>query len=157
MTNRSKLCERDPDTFTIGDLAAEFEITTRAIRFYESRGLLAPRRRGTSRIYSRRDRARLALILRGKNLGFTLLDIGEYLALYDQDPARVAQTRHLLEKVEAHLSALQSKRSDLDKAIKELKEIRKYCVDHLADQSHGDGANAAAQMSAQPAPGPSER
>jgi hypothetical protein len=63
--------------FTIGDLAAEFGITTRTIRFYEARGLLSPLRRGTNRSYSRRDRARLRLILRGKNLGFTLQDIGD--------------------------------------------------------------------------------
>lgn len=119
---------------SIGDLAQEFALTTRAIRFYESRGLLTPARVGTTRVYSRRDRARLMLILRGKNLGFTLEDIGEYLALYDQDPNQVAQTGLLLEKVERHIADLQQKRVDLDRALAELKDIRVRCQTFLKDK-----------------------
>jgi DNA-binding transcriptional MerR regulator len=119
-------------TLSIGDLAEEFGITTRAIRFYEARGLLAPSRVGANRSYARRDRARLALILRGKNLGFTLEDIAEYLALYDADPAQVTQTRLLLAKVEAHIAALSSKRRDITRTLKELKAIRAACRNHLA-------------------------
>ncbi len=88
-------------SYTISDLSKEFEITTRTIRFYESRGLISPERIGTSRRYSRRDRARLILILRGRNLGFTVEDVGEYLALYDADPGQQAQTQLLLDKVSA--------------------------------------------------------
>ena len=95
------------ETYSIGDLAAEFKITTRAIRFYEHRGLLAPARRGVTRTYSMRDRARLNLILRGKNLGFSLEDIAEFLALYDADPSQLAQTRLLLAKVADNISELQ--------------------------------------------------
>ena len=116
----------------IGELAAEFAITTRAIRFYESRGLLTPARRGTNRSYDRRDRARLMLILRGKNLGFSLEDIGEYLALYDTDPTQDAQTRLLLDKVEVAIVDLQHKRADIDRSLRELKEIRAACVAHLS-------------------------
>lgn len=117
---------------TIGDLAAEFGITTRTIRFYESRGLILPERRGSNRTYSRRDRARLRLILRGKNLGFSLEDIGDYLSLYDSDPAQITQTRLLLERVEGHIADLNAKRADLDRTLDDLKEIRAQCKRHLS-------------------------
>ena len=122
----------DDAGLSIGDLAAEFGITTRTIRFYESRGLLAPERRGTNRTYSRRDRARLRLILRGKNLGFSLEDIGDYLSLYDSDPAQITQTRLLLERIEAHIADLNRKRADLDRTLDDLKEIRAQCKRHLS-------------------------
>ncbi len=125
---------QDDAVFTIGDLAAEFAITTRAIRFYEARGLIRPLRRGTSRSYTRRDRARLKLILRGKNLGFTLEDIAEYLSLYDADPTQVTQTRLLLDRVEAHIADLNTKRADLDRTLDDLKEIRAQCKRHLSRQ-----------------------
>jgi DNA-binding transcriptional MerR regulator len=117
--------------YTIGELAAELSVTTRTIRFYESKGLISPARRGVARSYSRRDRARLKLILRGKNLGFSLEVIGEYLKLYDADPAHIAQTQMLLAGVEEAIDNLQTKRTDLDRTLKELKEIRAQCVEHL--------------------------
>ena len=117
--------------YTIGELADSFGITTRTIRFYEARGLISPERRGANRTYSRRDKARLTLILRGKNLGFTLEDVAEYLALYDADPIQEAQTRLLLDKIEAAISDLQLKRADLDRTLRDLKDIRAKCVDHL--------------------------
>ena len=108
-----------PDvTFSIGELADEFGITTRAIRFYESRGLIQPQREGTNRIYSKRDRGRLILILRGKNLGFTLEDIAEYLTLYDIDPSQRVQTEMLLGKVEASIADLNRKKADLARSLK---------------------------------------
>lgn len=125
---------QDDAIFTIGDLATEFEITTRAIRFYEARGLLRPMRRGTARSFTRRDRARLKLILRGKNLGFTLEDIAEYLSLYDTDPTQVTQTRLLLDRVEAHIADLNTKRGDLDRTLEDLREIRAQCKRHLSRQ-----------------------
>jgi DNA-binding transcriptional MerR regulator len=118
--------------WAIGELARELEVTTRAIRFYESKGLIAPARRGAQRAYSRRDRARLKLILRGKNLGFSLEVIAEYLKLYDADPAQIAQTRMLLARTEQAIDELQAKRTDLDRTLKDLKEIRAQCVEHLA-------------------------
>ncbi len=117
--------------YTIGDLAQEFGITTRAMRFYEARGLLAPCRVGANRIYSRRDRARLILILRGKNLGFTLEDIGEYLALYDADPAQQAQTEMLLGRIEDMIIDLEKKRSDLDRTLSDLRDLQNKCFTHL--------------------------
>ena len=119
------------ETYSISDLAREFAITPRTIRFYESRGLIAPARVGTSRHYSKRDRARLMLILRGRNLGFTVEDVGEYLALYDSDPGQVAQTQLLLDKVTAAISGLEKKRADIDAALTDLLEIAERCRVHL--------------------------
>jgi DNA-binding transcriptional MerR regulator len=121
--------------YTIGELAGEFHVTTRTIRFYESKGLISPARRGVARSYSRRDRARLKLILRGKNLGFSLEEIAEYLKLYDADPAQMAQTQMLLNGVERAIDDLQLKRADLDRTLKELKDIRAQCVEHLKKKS----------------------
>ena len=118
-------------TFTISELSKEFGITTRTIRFYESRGLITPERIGTSRRYSKRDRARLILILRGRNLGFTVEDAGDYLALYDSDPGQVAQTKLLLDKVQAAITNLKTKRDDIDKALSDLDDIRAKCEGHL--------------------------
>lgn len=129
--------ESSEPTYTISDLAKEFDITARAIRFYESRGLIQPQRIGMSRRYSRRDRARLMLILRGRNLGFTVEDVGEYLALYDADPGQQAQTRLLLDKVSGAIDNLERKRSDIERALSELGEIRKSCETHLARAERG--------------------
>jgi DNA-binding transcriptional MerR regulator len=126
--------------FAIGELAAEFGVTTRTIRFYESKGLISPARRGVARAYSRRDRARLKLILRGKNLGFSLEAIAAYLKLYDADPSQMAQTQMLLAGVEAAIDDLQAKRADLDRTLKELREIRAECVEHLSKKVAREGA-----------------
>lgn len=134
-------------TFTIGQLAAEFDITTRTIRFYEARGLIAPLRAGTARIYSRRDRARLALILRGKNLGFSLEDIAEYLGLYDVDPSQRVQTEALVEKVEAAIADLNRKRADLDRSLRDLKDIRAKCAEFLTGIGGGDATGKVATAS----------
>jgi DNA-binding transcriptional MerR regulator len=124
--------------FTIGELAEEFEVTTRAIRFYEAKGLILPARRGVARYYSRRDRGRLKLILRGKNLGFSLEEIAQYLKLYDADPAQIAQTQLLLARVEAAMEDLQVKRADLERTLRELREIRGQCVEHLKGRGRVD-------------------
>jgi DNA-binding transcriptional MerR regulator len=121
--------------FTIGTLAREFDITTRAIRFYETKGLIAPQRKGVARIYSRRDRARLVLILRGKNLGFALEEIKEYLALYDADPTQVTQLRHLLGKIDERMTDLRLKKADLDRTQAELKAMRAQVVAALKRRS----------------------
>ncbi|MEO1282055.1 MAG: MerR family DNA-binding transcriptional regulator [Pseudomonadota bacterium] len=126
--------EDDAFRYTIGALAEEFGITTRAIRFYEARGLLSPARVGSNRQYTRRDRGRLSIILRGKNLGFSLEDIADYLQLYDSDPGQIAQTQLLLDKVGAALNDLTRKRADLDRAMRDLKDIRAKCIEHLKTQ-----------------------
>ncbi len=125
-------------SFSIGELASACGVTMRAIRFYEAKGLLRPRRIGKARVYSRQDRARLMLVLRGKNLGFSLEDIGEYLRLYDADPAQIAQTRLLLSKVDTAIVKLEKKRSDLDRTLRELENIRETCVSHLQKQASED-------------------
>ncbi|CAA2140274.1 MerR family DNA-binding transcriptional regulator [Hyphomicrobium sp. ghe19] len=118
-------------SFTISALSKEFGITTRAIRFYESRGLISPERIGTARRYSKRDRARLILILRGRNLGFTVEDVSDYLSLYDSDPGQLAQTRHLFDKVTAAIADLETKRHDIERSLADLSEIRARCEAHL--------------------------
>ncbi len=115
------------DLFSIADLASEFGISTRAIRFYESKGLLSPERVGATRIFRRRDRARLLLILRGKRLGFSLRDISDYLSLYDAD--RNQQVTLLTEKVDERIALLERQRDDLETTISELREIRKLADD----------------------------
>ena len=122
----------DPDSkdlFAIADLAREFGISTRTIRFYESKGLLAPERVGATRIFRRRDRARLILILRGKRLGFSLRDISDYLSLYDAD--RAQQVHLLAEKVDERIALLERQRQDLETTIAELREIRALATERL--------------------------
>ncbi|GLQ11973.1 MerR family transcriptional regulator [Devosia yakushimensis] len=117
------------DLFAIADLAKEFGISTRAIRFYEAKGLLAPERLGATRIFRRRDRARLILILRGKRLGFSLRDISDYLSLYDAD--RTQQVSLLVGKVDERLASLETQLTDLQTTIAELKEIRKLADERI--------------------------
>lgn len=119
------------DLFAIADLAREFGISTRAIRFYESKGLLSPERVGGTRVFRRRDRARLILILRGKRLGFSLRDISEYLSLYDAHSA-TAQVSLLVEMVDRRVALLERQFADLQTTLAELKEIRKLAADRLA-------------------------
>jgi len=119
------------DLFAIADLAKEFGISTRTIRFYESKGLLQPDRVGGTRVFRRRDRARLILILRGKRLGFSLRDISEYLALYDADETRTAQVELLIEKVDERLELLRQQLSDLEMTIGELTEIRQLAAERI--------------------------
>lgn len=117
--------------YTVTELARELELTPRAIRFYEDKGLLAPRRVGNTRVYNGRDRGRLILILRGKRLGFSLREIGEWLALYEADSVRPEQTKQLLDKIAKRLSILDQQRADLDATIVELREIERMVRDHL--------------------------
>lgn len=110
------------NTFTITDLAGEFKITPRTIRFYEDKNLLQPSRQGLSRVYSRRDRARLQLILRGKRLGFSLAEIKEMLDLYDLGDGQIEQLRVTLKRSRQRLAELELQRRDINEAIRELKD-----------------------------------
>jgi DNA-binding transcriptional MerR regulator len=122
----------DPEVrLSIGELAEELGLTTRTIRFYEQKGLISPARKGVARAYGRRDRARMRLILQGKNLGFSLEDIAEYLALYDSDPSQVVQTQLLHTKVVAAIADLETKRADIELALADLKDILRQCSEHL--------------------------
>ena len=120
------------DLFAIADLAREFGISTRAIRFYEAKGLLTPERVGSTRVFRRRDRARLFLILRGKRLGFSLRDISEYLSLYDADRSQRAQVSKLVDMVDERMLMLEQQLHDLQTTIGELREIRKLAAERLA-------------------------
>jgi DNA-binding transcriptional MerR regulator len=115
--------------YGIGELAAELGISPRTVRFYEAKGLLRPRRVGVNRVYDRRDRARLMLILRGKRLGFSLQEVAEYLDLYDKDPRKLLQVRHLLAKVDDAIADLNRKREDIDATLAELATIREHCLE----------------------------
>jgi len=116
---------------TVTELAAEFDITPRAIRFYETKELLTPQRVGSTRVYSYRDRARLRLILRAKRLGFSLTDINEYLDLYDMDPEQVEQQQLLAGKIERRVKELEQQREDLETTLLELRDIQKQIADNL--------------------------
>ena len=117
--------------YTVSELAERLGVTPRALRFYEDKGLVRPQRAGTTRVYTHRDRGRLALILRGKRLGFSLREIGEWLDLYDADPAQAAQMRVLVGKVRERIEALERQRDDLDATLTELNEIERAARRHL--------------------------
>ncbi|ROR32429.1 MerR family transcriptional regulator [Inmirania thermothiophila] len=121
-------------TYTITELAREFDVTTRAIRFYEDQGLLKPERRGRNRVYSKRDRVRLKLILRGKRLGFTLQETRELFDLYDSAPSgELAQMRYFLRKIRERRAILLQQRQDIEVVLSELDAIEKQCRQRLAE------------------------
>jgi DNA-binding transcriptional MerR regulator len=105
----------------IGEMCAAFDVTPRTLRFYEQKELLAPIRRGQQRLYTRRDRARLTLILRGKRFGFSLEEIRQLLDLYDRDDRQLTQLRRTHEVAQARLADMERQRAELDEAIAELR------------------------------------
>ena len=118
-------------TWTIGELAAEFDTTLRTIRFYEDRGLLTPERSGQTRIFHDRDRVRLQLILRGKRLGFTLAEIAHVIGMYDETPGERGQLEFLIADIGRRRDALLEKRHDLDEALAELAALEQRCRSDL--------------------------
>src|SRR3954470_23761480 len=113
----------DRDHFSISDLSAEFGVTARALRFYEDEQLIAPERRGTARIYSQRDRARLAWILRGKRVGFSLAEIREMIDLYDIGDGRRVQRQVTLGRCQERIALLENQKADIDAHITELQHF----------------------------------
>ena len=112
--------EKERAEFSIGELASEFDVTPRAIRFYEDHGLLAPKREGTRRIYSARDRTRLKLTLRGKRLGLTLSEIRELIDMYEPGRDERPQLKRFLSVLEAHKASLQQQRADIEAQLSEI-------------------------------------
>jgi DNA-binding transcriptional MerR regulator len=120
--------------YTISDLASEFGITTRTIRFYEEKGLLAPTRSGQQRVYSSADRVRLKLILRGKRLGFTLQESRDLIAMYDPAHGNVEQLQRLIQKIEIKEALLQRQLRDIAGMQRDLDEVRQRCNEALEAQ-----------------------
>jgi DNA-binding transcriptional MerR regulator len=121
--------------FTVTALAAELGVTARTLRFYEDRGLISPRRLGTTRVYTARDRARMVLILRGKRLGFSLREIAKYLDLYDRDQTGTEQLRALDVAVAERISMLEEQRLALTQTLEELHEIARQTKLQLAERA----------------------
>jgi DNA-binding transcriptional MerR regulator len=123
-----------PDrTWSITELADEFEVTLRAVRHYEDLGLITPERRGTSRVFHPRDRIRLQLILRGKRLGFSLPDIRTIVNMYDEQPGEAGQLQYLLDQIDVRRAELEQMRRDIDETMGELDRVATRCREHLSD------------------------
>ena len=131
-------------TFTIRQLTKEFSVTARTLRFYEDEGLIAPERRGQTRIYSVKDRARILLILRGRRLGFSLAEIREYLDLYNQ-AANERQLLHARKKFEERIVAFERQKVEIDVAISELKRGINEVNQHLAEAAAQDNVSEPAR------------
>ena len=122
---------RDSGELTIAQVAEEYGVTHRTVRFYEDRGLITPERRGTRRVYHPRDRVRLGLILRGKRLGFSLEEITRIIDMYDEQPGEVGQLHYLLAQIEDRRADLEQRRIDVLAALDELDELEHRCREDL--------------------------
>ena len=128
--------EASAELFGITELCREFDISLRALRFYEDKELLAPRRINGARVYTRRDRARLSLILRAKSLGSSLAEIKQYLDLYgDHGEGQDKQVQFVIERTDAEIVALVAKRAQIDATLAELRVINAACRQHLSERS----------------------
>jgi len=119
------------ETYTISELAEQFDVTPRTIRFYEGEGLISPLRQGTKRIYKERDRVRLKLIRRAKRLGFTLSEIRETLDLYDSESGEAAQMQYVLEVIDAHRKILAQQQNDILDVLDEMKIVEERILAKL--------------------------
>ena len=133
--------EAATELFGITELCREFGISLRALRFYEDKGLLSPRRVNGARVYSRRDRARLALILRAKAIGSSLAEIKRYLDLYgDQGEGRVQQLSFVIDRTDQEIADLEKKRAQIDETLAELRLINRSCREKLQIQTSNEKA-----------------
>ncbi|WP_137679497.1 MerR family transcriptional regulator [Aurantiacibacter suaedae] len=124
---------QDEGLKSIAEASEELGVTQRTLRFYEDKGLIQPRRVGAMRVYSRREMGRMQLILRGKRLGFSIREIGEFLSLYDTDHGKQSQMRHLVQQVADRLEELRHQRDAIDKTIAELEVIEHQARERLSD------------------------
>lgn len=118
-------------TYSISELAREFDITSRTIRYYEAEGLVSPAREGQKRIYSASDRVRLALVLRGKRLGFSLAEAKEIIDLYAAPQGEAGQLRTMIEKLDDKRAMLEEKRRDLEVSISNMDRYAERCRERL--------------------------
>jgi len=130
-------------TFTISELAKEFGVTTRTLRFYEDQGLLSPKREGTNRVFSARDRVRLKLALRGKRLGFSLAEIRELFELYDVSRDEHKQLEEFLARLERRRAHLEQQREDIEIMLHEIDFFANQCRRLLRGESEGGSPDAA--------------
>tara|TARA_R110000787_G_scaffold148283_1_gene262222 strand:+ start:50 stop:442 length:393 start_codon:yes stop_codon:yes gene_type:complete len=126
------MSDNTPITYSIGELAREFDITTRSIRFYEDQGLILPTRKGQTRIYNQRDRVRLKLILRGKRLGFSLAETGRLFELYDADKSSATQLKTIMDLISNKKNDLNQQLEDIQAVLIELTGLENNCQDALA-------------------------
>jgi DNA-binding transcriptional MerR regulator len=128
-------------TYSISDLAHEFALTTRAIRFYEDQRMIAPERRGTARVYRERERVRLKLILRGKRLGFSLTEIRELLDLYEVARNERAQLAKFIDMLGERRARLLQQKEDIDAVLAEIDGVERPCRRRLKNESRADAAD----------------
>jgi DNA-binding transcriptional MerR regulator len=128
-------------TYSISDLAHEFALTTRAIRFYEDQRMIAPERRGTARVYRERERVRLKLILRGKRLGFSLTEIRELLDLYEVARNERAQLSKFVDMLGERRARLLQQKEDIDAVLAEIDGVERDCRRRLKNESRADAAD----------------
>ena len=121
-----------PTTWTISELAKEFDITPRTIRFWEDQGILAPQREGSKRIFTRRDRARLKMALRGKRLGLSLAEIKDLIGMYNSTEDETPQLLECLRVMEKRRAALQQQREDIEAMLAEIDQFEAQCQQELA-------------------------
>lgn len=139
-----------PPTWSIAELGEEFGVTHRTIRHYEQIGLLTPERRGTTRVFHRRDRTRLALILRGKRIGFDLEEIRKIVDMYDETPGEAGQLTYLLDQIAVRRAELEQRRQDIDDSLGELDTIAKRCRTDLHTLDSGAAERSPTHDAAEP-------
>ncbi len=122
------------DYYSISELADEFDVTARTLRFYEAQGILCPKREGTRRFFSQRDRVRLRLVVRGKRLGFSLIELKNIIDMYDSEVGEAGQLQYLLKRIHDQCAELERKRQDINDTLRELHMTAARCIEGLADK-----------------------
>lgn len=136
-------------TYTISELAKEFDVTTRTIRFYEEKGLITPLRDGNKRVYTPADRVRIKLILRGKRIGMTLQESVELIDLYEPQNNNSAQLQRLLDRIDERRATLRQQQQDIEDMLRGLDEVQSLCERTLATQQPRNGRQSAAETNLQ--------